>query len=87
MIHEGQCNIVIPAGVGVNIMGIGAEPPIPTDAEIDEVFPEWRSKGRIFIGRVAIEENRDSLDTVTPQDMFRWGMKYCICEAKKVVGI
>ena len=89
MIHNATCNIVIPPAqvgqAGLNILGIGAEPPIPTDAELDDVFQEWRAKGKIFIARAAQEEGREGLDTVTQQDMFRWGMKYAICEAKKII--
>jgi hypothetical protein len=89
MIHEAQCTIIIDPvklGPGVNIMGIGAEPPIPTDAEIEEVFPEWKSKGRIFIARAVKEEGKDGHDVLTQQDLFRYGMKYVICEAKKLAG-
>ena len=87
MIHEASCHIIIPPSrVGTyNIMGMGSEPPIPSDAELDEVFRDWKAKGRIFIARAAREENRDSLDAVTQVDMFRWGIKYAICEAKKII--
>jgi hypothetical protein len=86
MIHEGSCKIVYTSGPNLNIMGIGAEPPIPTDAELEEVFPDWKAKGRIFIARATSEENRESTDVLTQQDLFRYGMKFVICEAKKIAG-
>jgi hypothetical protein len=60
------------------------EPPIPLDVDMEEVFPDWRSRQKIFVGRCLQEEGRD-WDTLTPQDLFRFGMKFVICEAKKLV--
>jgi hypothetical protein len=87
MIHEASCTILIDPpkfGKALNIMGVGAEPPIPTDAEMEEVFPDWKTKGKIFIARAVSEENKEGRDVLTQQDLFRYGMKFVICEAKKL---
>ena len=88
MIHNAECHIVIdaPKFGSLNIMGVGAEPPIPSDAELEEVFPEWKSLGRIFIGRITQEEGREATDQLTQQDLFRYGMKFAIVMAKKIAG-
>lgn len=102
MIHDATCHIVIaPPQMGVleppipsdaemkEVFPLGwrlplkAEPPIPSDEEIEEVFPDWRQKQKIFVGRCLEEEGRD-WNTLTPQDLFRFGMKFIICEAKKL---
>jgi hypothetical protein len=79
MIHEAECHIVLEPGIG-----LGAEPPIPTDAQIEEVFSNWRSKTKIFIGRCCQEEARD-FTNLTAQDIFRYGMKFMICESTKLI--
>jgi hypothetical protein len=85
-IVEGSCKIEIPANVGFNIMGIGAEPPIPSDEELSEVFPDWYAKGKVFIGRCLQEEGKSGFDPLLPQDFFKYGMKFVITEAKKIAG-
>jgi hypothetical protein len=85
MIHNAECHIVIePPQMGVLKALMISEPPIPSDAEMEEVFPDWRNRQKIFVGRCLQEEGRD-WDTLSPQDLFRFGMKFIICEAKKLV--
>jgi hypothetical protein len=83
MIHDAQCHIVIDPPAFGKIMQ-KMEPPVPSDAEIEEVFPGWRDKQKIFVGRCLHEEGRE-WDSLTPQDLFRFGMKFIICEAKKLI--
>jgi hypothetical protein len=76
MIHEAKCNIV------VQTSPFRQEPPIPSDAEIEELFPDWKAKAGIFIGRCIQEEGKTNISS---NDLFRYGMKFMICEAKKLV--
>jgi hypothetical protein len=86
MIHEGQCIIVVKPDLGsINLFGTGEEPSIPTDEEMEEVFKDWKLRSKIFIGRCCQAEDKESRDHLTPQDLFRYGMKFAICEAKKLV--
>jgi hypothetical protein len=85
MIHNAECHIVIEAPqMGALKAMMNPEPPPPSDAEKEEVFPGWRNKQKIFVGRCLQEEDRD-WDTLSPQDLFRFGMKFVICEAKKLI--
>ena len=87
MIHDAKCHIVIdPPSMGrLQLMMAGhVEPAIPTDAEILEVFPDWRRQRYIFIARCAQEEQRE-LNTLTQEDIFRYGMKFVLTEAKKLM--
>jgi hypothetical protein len=85
MIHNAECHIVIaPPQMGALKAMMIPEPLIPSDEDMEDVFPEWRNKQKLFVGRCLQEESRD-WDTLTPQDLFRFGMKFVICEAKKLV--
>jgi len=88
MIHEASCKIEVDLkNANINIMGVGAEPPIPSDEELLSVFPDWIARGKIFLGRIYQAEGKSGNDPVTPQQMFKYGMKFVICEAKKSAGI
>lgn len=78
MIHEAECHIVLEPGIGM----LKAEPPIPTDEQIEEVFPNWRFKIKPFIRRCCKQENKDYLSA---EDFFRYGMKFMVCESVKVL--
>jgi hypothetical protein len=87
MIHDAKCNIVIdPPSMGALQLRMAgqAEPSIPTDAEILEVFPAWSHQRLIFIARCVREEGRE-LNTLTQKDIFRYGMKFVLTEAKKLM--
>jgi len=83
MIHQAECRIVIdPIQMGALRKYI--EPVIPADQEIEEIFPDWQLRAKIFCGRCAEEEGKD-LTMLTQLDIFRYGMKFMIVEAKKLV--
>jgi len=85
MIHQAECRIVIdPIQMGMLKKLNFIEPPIPTDQEIEEIFPDWQLRARIFCGRCAEEEGKD-LAMLTQLDIFRYGMKFMIVEAKKII--
>jgi hypothetical protein len=84
MIHEAECHIVLEPGIGLLNMMSKAEPPIPTDSQIEEVFPDWRLKTKVFIGRCCQQEGRD-FTSLTAQDIFRYGMKFMVCESTKLL--
>jgi hypothetical protein len=78
MIHDASCHIVIePLKMGVVDI-------IPTDAEMEEVFKNWRSKYKIFVGRCCQEERLD-FNLLSHHDMFRMGMKFAICESRRLM--
>ena len=83
MIHNAECHIVIDPPTMARLQSERTMP-IPRDEDMEEVFPGWRNKQKIFVGRCLEEEGRD-WDTLTPQDLFRFGMKFVICEARKLV--
>lgn len=84
MIHNASCHIVIdPVQMGGRTINFGIEPPIATDEQIEEVFPNWKSQYQIFIGRCLKEENREWA-SLSPQDVFRYGMKFILVEAQKL---
>lgn len=86
MIHEASCKIEIPIEIGKKISLLtGAPPPIPSDEEIEDTFPEWVARGKIFLARCFQEEGKSGFDQITQQDMFKYGMKFVICEAKKLM--
>lgn len=91
MIHEASCNIEIDIQTlknkNINIMGIGADAPIPSDEELEAVFPNWIQKGEIFLGRIKQEQGLSVYHQWTPQDLFKFGMKFVIIEAKRIAGI
>jgi hypothetical protein len=82
MIHEAECHIVLEPGIGIGSF-IKAEPPIPTDAQIEEVFPTWKLKAQLFVERCCKEENRQ-INNLTASEFFRYGMKFMICESIKL---
>lgn len=86
MIHNAECHIVIdPPKFGALQQMIAAEPPIPTDEEISDVFPEWQARAKIFLARALKEENRNLFDQLLPQELFKYGVKFAIVEAKKML--
>lgn len=86
MIHEATCNIVIdPPKFSALKQAIAAEPPIPSDEELSEVFPDWQAKAKIFLGRVFKEENRGLFEQLLPQELFKYGIKFAIVEAKRMI--
>lgn len=82
MIHEAECHIVLKPGIGPSFMK--AEPPIPTDEQIEEVFPSWRFKVQPFIHRCCKQEGKP-VEYLTMSDYFRYGMKFMICESTKIL--
>ena len=82
MIHEAECHIVVERGLGFSNL-TKAEPPIPTDAQIEEVFPNWKLKAKAFVVRCCQQEKRNPANLST-QDIFRYGMKFAICESTKL---
>lgn len=82
---DAECHIIVPAGIGASSLHFltGKEPPIPSDEEMEDTFPDWKAKGKIFCYRCLKEEGKDPI-MVDAQDMFRYGMKFLICEAKKL---
>jgi hypothetical protein len=87
MIHEAECHIVLEPGIGLfDVLKTAArpEPPIPHDSQIEEVFPDWRLRAKIFIGRCCEAEGKD-FTSLTSQDIFRYGMKFMICESTKLI--
>lgn len=86
MIHNAECHIVIDAPqFGALKQMIGAEPPIPSDEEIMEVFPEWQARAKVFLARALKEDNRALFDQLLPQELFKYGIKFAIVEAKKML--
>lgn len=81
MIQEGECHIEIQQGIGSFVK---AEPPIPTDRQIEDVFPMWKFKVMPFIQRCCREEGLEAKD-LTSSDFFRFGMKFMICESTKIL--
>lgn len=83
MIHHISCEIVLPAGVSFFSK---PEPPIPTDEQIAEVFgAEWQQVAMAFVGRAAREEGKTGFDRLTPQDLLRYGLKFAVVQAAKVI--
>lgn len=86
MIHEATCNIVIdPPQFGALKQLVNGEPPIPSDEEIASVFPDWQSRAKLFLARALKEENRDLFGQLLPQELFKYGIKFAIVEAKKML--
>jgi hypothetical protein len=83
MIHEAECHIVLEPGMGLPGF-LKAEPPIPTDQQIEEVFPNWQLKVKPFVQRCCKEENKD-INHLTANDLFRYGMKFMVCESTKIL--
>lgn len=83
MIHEAHCKIVIPAADFAQLKALTTpEPKLPSDEEIEEAFPEWRSRAKQFAARCYQAEGKDPTE-LTSADFFRYGMKFMICESVK----
>lgn len=82
MIHKAECHIVLEPGIGLPGF-IKTAPPIPTDEQIEEVFPNWKLKVKPFVEQCCKQENRN-INLLSEGDFFRYGMKFMICESAKI---
>lgn len=83
MIHEAECHIVLEPGIGLPGF-IKTEPPVATDEQIEQVFPNWKFKVRPFIDRCCKQEGK-TLRELTADDFFRYGMKFMVCESTRIL--
>ena len=80
MIHNAECHIHIKGGLPIFT---GGRVPIPTDAQIQDVFPEWNLRAQEFVLRCC-EEDGKRIEQLTATEFFKYGMKFMIVEAAKL---